>query len=615
MHSRSGESCVRLPVRAAPAVGESLQGYLLRLAEANGYRVPWIMRCASIPRTYASTPFDLGLTSLVFDTPADAIFNAACWPVPGRPGLRRLGGQNVPAALVFATRKRVCPACVSSDAIVRQIWQVIPVVACPKHGSLLVDECPACVRPLNFLDVPIGGCRCGWRIDAARQPVASSAAICVAAFLHRAAGGEEPRHGEAPVIGLEAAARLVWLIAGPEEDGRWRSVHMSKPSVVTTAALLEAAAPVLLDWPAGLHQWLAERRRDVSGRVGLSAEFGTWYGRLSNVLRVPGCEAVAEETRSWLLRRWGRRTLKHSSFLAASDCTDAPMTIREAATRLTVSPTTVTRMIADGRLRGNSRPMGRRTQRRILQSEVERGLQESLATLDAQSISNRIGLSVAMVARLRRKGLLRAKAVSVGGKKAFRYEEAAIGELTARLAEVAIVGRRPDIPLRLTDLPARRQVQTVSALDRVLAGTLRCFHAPNSEDARLLASYVVSAEDLIVPQAASENGGMSVREAAKVIGVSVRMIPVLVNCGCISAITKLAPGKAAIARRGVSSASLRSFRITFTMTSEIAKSRGTNTRAAMSELRARGVQPLIAPDLARGISAVWKRSDVEEWLR
>ncbi len=609
MHCRSADPCPRLPVRSAPATGESIQGYLLRLAEANGYRLPWLLRQAAIPPTYATTPFDAGVAPRVLGAGAGAIAAAAAWPVPNRRGLVDMGGHHLPAALLLPGRKRICPACLSGDGIARQFWQLLPAVACVEHESLLMDECPACHRLLDFRDVPLAGCRCGWRSgnDPPRQ--ASSPVLRVTAFLHRAARAEEPRQGEAPIVGLGAAMRLTWLVAGAGEEDGWRASHMSKPSVAGTAALVGAAAPVLLQWPDGLHQWLADRRRDVEGRVGLRAEFGAWSARLSNVLRFPGCEAVAQEARCWLARDWGRRTLKPSSFLASRDPQSSPLTLRETADRLGVAPATITRMIADGRLVADSRAMGSRTMRRIRPEEVDRVAVATAAMLDARSASEIVGVSEAMIERLGRAGVLRAEAVSVGGRRTMRYGRPTLEALAGRLARVAAEGGSPADPVRLVDLPARRQVSTLTVLGRVLGGELRCFHVPAPGDGRLLAAFAVSSEEALLSPGRGV-GGVSVREAAKAIGVNVRMVPILVAHGCLSAVPERS-GRPGIDKRGVVSASVRSFPRLFVMTSEIARSRGTSTRAAISALLAAGTRPVVMADSARGISAVWRREDAQ----
>jgi hypothetical protein len=578
------------------------------LAEANGYRLPWLLRQAAIPPTFATMPFDADVASRVLGAGADTIAAAAFWPVPDRRGLVGMGGHHLPAALVLPARKRICPACLAGDGIARQFWQLLPAVACAEHGSLLMDECPACHRPFDFRDVPLAGCRCGWRSANAPLREASSPIVRVTAFLHRVARAEEAREGEAPVVGIGAAMRLTWLAAGAGEEDGWRALHMSKPSVAGTAALVGAAAPVLLQWPDGLHQWLADRRRDVEGRIGMRAEFGAWSARLSNVLRVPGCEAVAEEARCWLARDWGRRTLKPSSFLARRDTESTPLTMREAADRLGVAPVAITRMIADGRLDADSRAMGRRTMRRIRPEEVERAVEAAAAMLDARSASKVVGISEGMIERLGRAGVLRAEAVSVGGRRTMRYGRPTLEAFAGRLAGVATEGGGPADPVRLTDLPARRQVSTLTVLNRVLEGDLRCFRVPAPGDERILAAFAVSAEDALLAPG-RETGGISVREAAKAIGVNVRMVPILVAHGCLSAVPERS-GRRGVDKRGVASASVKSFPRCYVMTSEIARSRGTSTRAAISALLSAGMRPVVVADSARGISAVWRREDV-----
>jgi hypothetical protein len=80
--------------------------------------------------------------------------------------------------------------------------------------------------------------------------------------------------------------------------------------VLTLVPLLKEAAPILLNWPIGLHEWLSARKQPHDYRTGIRAEFGPWLGRLTRVLRAEGCEAIADEVRAWLALYWGARNIE-----------------------------------------------------------------------------------------------------------------------------------------------------------------------------------------------------------------------------------------------------------------------------------------------------------------
>jgi hypothetical protein len=62
---------------------------------------------------------------------------------------------------------------------------------------------------------------------------------------------------------------------------------MSKPRVRVTIGPVEAAAPVLLEWPNGLHAWLDRRPRAQTQNTGVRATFGPVFHRLLTSLRGP----------------------------------------------------------------------------------------------------------------------------------------------------------------------------------------------------------------------------------------------------------------------------------------------------------------------------------------
>jgi transcriptional regulator with XRE-family HTH domain len=149
-----------LPLRPGPYPGECLSGYLLRLADLNGYDIFWDMVGDLFPiwdapqqihklkweypmKDWGRIPLRTGLT------PAELTrLTVASWVGKFRipPDLNHsiyLSPGHFIKSLVNPVLK-VCPLCLQSQPYLRLIWRLLPVTVCLEHGCLLQDRCSAC---------------------------------------------------------------------------------------------------------------------------------------------------------------------------------------------------------------------------------------------------------------------------------------------------------------------------------------------------------------------------------------------------------------------------------------------------------------------------------------
>lgn len=149
-----------LPLRPDPYPGECLSGYLLRLADLNGYGIFWDMVGDLFPtwdapqqihklkweypmKDWGRIPLRTGLT------PAELTrLTVASWVGKFRipPDLNHsiyLSPGHFIKSLVNPVL-RVCPLCLQAQPYLRLIWRLLPVTVCLEHGCLLQDRCSAC---------------------------------------------------------------------------------------------------------------------------------------------------------------------------------------------------------------------------------------------------------------------------------------------------------------------------------------------------------------------------------------------------------------------------------------------------------------------------------------
>jgi transcriptional regulator with XRE-family HTH domain len=154
-----------LPLRPGPYAGECLSGYLLRLADLNGYGIFWDLVGDLFPTW--DTPQQIGMLKWEYPlkdwgrisvrtglTSAELTrLTVAPWVEKFRlpPDLHRsiyMSPGHFLKSLVNPVL-RVCPLCLQSQAYLRLIWRLLPVTVCVEHGCLLQERCSVCSTTLT----------------------------------------------------------------------------------------------------------------------------------------------------------------------------------------------------------------------------------------------------------------------------------------------------------------------------------------------------------------------------------------------------------------------------------------------------------------------------------
>lgn len=154
-----------------PKRDESLPGFLLRLAEQNGYKGisellastltalkgkslhPWLteIRQSRILLTR--------LGRIACGDPDSLIHFHA---VQLSSGTWFLQGCRVSAHGLNGGRLVICPECLAGDGYLREEWELAPVTVCPTHRRQLVAACPQCGHELTWRRSSINHCgNCG----------------------------------------------------------------------------------------------------------------------------------------------------------------------------------------------------------------------------------------------------------------------------------------------------------------------------------------------------------------------------------------------------------------------------------------------------------------------
>ncbi len=325
-----------------PLPGESVHGYLRRLAIDNGHsRLNVFLAAIGVsgnrgPRSGNAFWASLAKATCLETSAFEAMRWLPCREAGGRTLLTFLGGTFAPSFL-FPRNGRFCPACARAGLPALDLWSLAYVVACPLHRCLLAEHCPACGESYDAAQATFStSCRCGTRFDEVDSIEAPQAAIDLAHHVasklgtqHAAGAGSGDVSNTVPapfadlgpndylayVDVLGKAATTLAVDDKPGQGTRYGFGDMgSQPATATAVDRIEAAAALMTAWPEAFER-LFEEVAARPGKDGVPATpFATKIGRM---LRMPPrgsdglplpliCEAVdryRKRTRAFTRRR------------------------------------------------------------------------------------------------------------------------------------------------------------------------------------------------------------------------------------------------------------------------------------------------------------------------
>lgn len=292
--------------------GESWPGYLLRLAEANGFSglgaIARILHQTNYQVIASSPPATLRLLSVNCDTLMGIDYAVA----PQGCNYVELGtyGRSVYA--------RVCSKCLTVDAIpyARSIWDMALQVCCAVHSCMLIDECPQCTHRLDYQRPSILRCACGFDLRLCRTQPASSLYSTIRETLE--IDDPCPPHLTtfAPSSRREcnALALLLRLLAQAHpcpKPGR-HTAKIGSHQAFIRARDLDAVAGWFENWPNGfIHRLICAKRARTQSRAVKLNSSSLMTGQFSKIR-----QAVMDADARWRRSpRPGKQTLDRNSLL------------------------------------------------------------------------------------------------------------------------------------------------------------------------------------------------------------------------------------------------------------------------------------------------------------
>ncbi|AKR42211.1 TniQ family protein [Methylophilus sp. TWE2] len=249
-----------LVVTPQPMPFESYKGYILRVAEANGYRsIHGMLRHAGMTENEirSATPDPEKLKRLVGSDLSEFDFLSE---KTKHSRYQVLSGHRIPSLYLRSKHTRVCPCCIAEKGYISSFTELKYAVVCPEHKIETIEECPSCGKGLDVFRPGLSKCQCGYDFKHAKaREVTNHAVVGLMHILKAKLENQDLNRSLLEPLGfpVEAIAKLslntmlslLYRLEGRSADAQPNS------DVMATVTL---AASIFTNWPRGFHKYLEE---------------------------------------------------------------------------------------------------------------------------------------------------------------------------------------------------------------------------------------------------------------------------------------------------------------------------------------------------------------------
>lgn len=590
---------VSYAVRPRPNVGESLAGFVLRVAQRNGYTTESQLLTSLQHRRQPA--FDELCERLsLSDTERSRLLGA----LP-----RRWGADTTGAG--FSARDfnhesvRWCPQCLDEKGFLDGRWDLKLVCACVHHSIWLHESCGRCGRRQTRATVIAGHCECGSSL----ADCSSSPAPPQVVDLTQALGGDGGMKltTKSPPASASVANLLVRYLGqfSPQAQPSRPGQVVGLDRLAVASALVSGTAALLKDWPTGFHSLLSAMQSTVAQSPSLRRSFSPLYRVLYVDLSDPWFQFMRDAFEDYLREHWWGLVCKRNRLLPRNAVEAHPrLSTRQAAHASRLAPAVIRHLVQAELLPSAVAllPSGRCV-RTIGSEDLERTTMAAAGSLNLGQASERLGLPKARLRELVAANVVM-PLIARGGQQrpaAWAFSKAEIDRLTltpsATSSEAAITFRQilrywhlqPPEPAALAkavlagDLPVKGDGCTRVGLGNVLLSPL-------------------AVRDWLDSRRSTTEATVSINTAAKTLGVKQQVAYALTRTGLLRATVAHDGNHRVVARTEIDR-----FRKAFVSLAELAKHSGHLPRAILKALDA---TPVCGPSIDGSRQYFYRRSDI-----
>lgn len=165
---------MKLLIRPTPKSDESIHGYILRAAEANGYKSPdYIYKLGGVQDKHyrSACYFRIHKIARLFGENQKAVIDAGrMLPVRKKsnnkyPLKLKIVNEYVNRMYTDVKHQGYCPECIIENGYIKSAWSLKYYIGCHEHMRYLVYSCPYCGGRINIVRRGMLRCSCGESLE------------------------------------------------------------------------------------------------------------------------------------------------------------------------------------------------------------------------------------------------------------------------------------------------------------------------------------------------------------------------------------------------------------------------------------------------------------------
>ena len=278
-----------------PKADEGVLGYLIRMAEHNGYsRISWILELVDLnihSRSLLWTESEISRLASLFRLETKEL-RKLCYTAGKATNASKIvlpSGDEVSRHFIDLKNTAICPECIKEKGSIPWMWDLNVVTHCDKHGVPLADHCDNCEGVAHFNRGTIGFCLPYCSGPNLSAPVSKQVRSLMALIRWKTTTTKSAF----PEAGFDSSLKkmcfdqllniLSILIAGKNGRLDRRGRRLSKLDKDELRHGVEVAANALSDWPFGFYKYLDDlcgTETQKGDEIVLNEQFGSFYKAL-----------------------------------------------------------------------------------------------------------------------------------------------------------------------------------------------------------------------------------------------------------------------------------------------------------------------------------------------
>jgi hypothetical protein len=617
---RNLQSCEILVRTPRPFPTESLLGFVLRVAECNGYDSPrYVWELAQIPRGAELSPrFPIQSLAKILGQKAESWEHVAYRACADRSEPFKILGHSLGSFLwkrpLRLRKPAFCTQCVNEDGHIDAFWDLNAAVACPRHGCGVLAHCSTCNTALDWRRPGLLKCHCGSSLLETTPKAASTSTLELLALIYALLHGRSWRSiSNTSGLPLEPLSNmpLRFLLQLLESLGEHVRVARGLPNDSKSSAVAEAAT-ALEKWPLGYHNVLRLLGETLlqqnSSASSLRKQFNSFYEAMfKNGAFARYAGFLRQEFLTFGNRHWGKAVVDNR--MNRGD--DQPnkrrfISMSQLVSLYSISYSKTALMIAEGRIITKTIRAGKST-RTLVDLEHSQLPEQSRGVIGQRKAAAYVGLSVRLLEKLRDMGLFAPK-FRTGRENCWHIND--LDAICQHISSLRVVpaDRAETVYLKKVMRLKLRGTSTQSAIiAALLDGRLSVRGCETNNFAGILLDKA-QVETLVLEKRRESNGrSLTFSRCQTLTGIRVADIRVAAKLGFLTTIRRHKTTR-------VTEASVEAFDRKYIALARLAYQIKASPRALQLKCRREGIKTIALPRAGHSTPQYFVRRDAKEML-